>query len=100
MKQNDDSVSIAKAIGIILMVIGHSGCPVGMHHFLSMFHMPLFFFLSGYCFKAYYFDHKKEYLKKRLKSLYLPYVKWAIVFLLLHNIFFRLNIYNPSVLWY
>jgi fucose 4-O-acetylase-like acetyltransferase len=95
MKQNDDSVSIAKAIGIILMVIGHSGCPVGMHHFLSMFHMPLFFFLSGYCFKAYYFDHKKEYLKKRLKSLYLPYVKWAIVFLLLHNIFFRLNIYNP-----
>lgn len=95
MKQNDDSVSISKAIGIILMVIGHSGCPVWMHHFLSMFHMPLFFFLSGYCFKNYYFDHKTEFLKKRLKGLYLPYVKWAIVFLLLHNIFFRLNIYNP-----
>lgn len=47
----DESVTIAKGIGIILMVIGHSGLDGYPTRLIYMFHMPLFFFLSGFCFK-------------------------------------------------
>ena len=40
----DLSVSIAKGIAIILMVMGHAGCPDTMNRCLGMMHMPLFFF--------------------------------------------------------
>lgn len=59
-----------------------------------MFHMPLFFFMSGYCFKETYLDDPKSFVMKRVKGIYLPYIKWSLVFLLFHNIFFYLNIYN------
>ena len=44
-------ISIAKAIGIILMVAGHSGCPALINNFLYLFHMPLFFVCSGYFYQ-------------------------------------------------
>lgn len=47
-KQRDISIDIAKGIGIILVVYGHLACPVAREIFL--FHMPLFFLLSGYFF--------------------------------------------------
>jgi acyltransferase len=51
----DDSIAIAKALGIILVVIGHSTYNAGyqdeVKKFIYMFHMPLFFILSGYFFK-------------------------------------------------
>ena len=39
-------VDVAKGIGIVLVVLGHSGIEFG-HYLIYMFHMPLFFFLSG-----------------------------------------------------
>ena len=51
-----ESVTIAKAIGIILMVVGHSGLGGYPIRFIYLFHMPLFFFLSGYCFKESYLE--------------------------------------------
>src|SRR5574344_1621304 len=90
-------ISTAKALGIIFMVIGHSQCPTLLHNIIYMFHMPLFFFCSGYFFHKL---NEKEailpFIKKKIKGLYLPYIKWSIAFLLLHNIFFSLNIYNDQ----
>lgn len=50
----DDKVTIAKGIGILLMVAAHAGIPDMISKFIVMFHMPLFFFMSGYCFKEKY----------------------------------------------
>ena len=50
----DDKVTIAKGIGILLMVAAHAGIPDMVNRFIVMFHMPLFFFMSGYCFKEKY----------------------------------------------
>ena len=33
---------------------------------------------------------------KRIKGLYLPYIKWTLFFLILHNILFKINIYNDQ----
>ena len=88
-------ISIAKAIGIILMVIGHSGSPTIVCRFLYLFHMPLFFFCSGYFFKDISGESNlKMFCVKRVKGLYWPYLKWSLLFLLLHNVFCYFNIYN------
>ena len=55
MKKRIAWLDTAKGIGIILVVLGHSMSPIltghmvmeSLYKFLYMFHMPLFFFLSG-----------------------------------------------------
>lgn len=92
----DNSVTIAKGIAIILMVMGHAGCPTWLNEYLYMLRMPLFFFMSGYCFKIAYLNDSKTFMKKRIKGIYQPYIKWTLFFLLLHNVFFHLNIYSTE----
>lgn len=93
-------ISIAKALGIILMVVGHSGCPTAICKFIYLFHMPLFFVCSGYFFKE-ISDHTSlfSFYRKRMKGLYLPYLKWSMLFLLLHNTFRYLHI-TESVIYH
>lgn len=95
---NNNSITIAKAIGIILMVVGHSGCPTVLCRFLYLFHMPLFFVCSGFFFKE-ISDRPSLFLfyKKRMKRLYLPYLKWSVFFLLLHNAFSSLSIIKSGL---
>ncbi len=89
-----ESISITKAFGILLMVMAHAGCPKVAHDFIYMFHMPLFFIMSGYCFKLKYVDAPKQFVWRRIKGLYFPYVKYGLLFLIFHNVCFSLNIYN------
>ncbi len=92
-------ISIAKALGIILMVVGHSGCPTTICRFIYLFHMPLFFICSGYFFKDISdWPSLHSFYKKRMKGLYLPYLKWSLLFLLLHNTFRHLHI-TESVIY-
>ena len=74
----DESITIAKAIGIILMVVAHAGIPDMFNHFIVMFHMPLFFFVSGYCFKEKYLSTPAVFVLKRIKGLYVPFVKYSL----------------------
>lgn len=86
-------ISIAKAIGIILMVVGHSGCPIVVGRFIYLFHMPLFFVCSGYFFKKITnLNSLNSYYLRKIKGLYFPYLKWSFLFLFLHNIFKQLHI--------
>jgi len=88
-------MNIAKALGIVAVVIGHSGSPIT--HFIYQWHMALFYFISGYFYKDKYSKDPILLIKKRVKSLYLPYIKYGLLFLFLHNLFFRLNIYSDKV---
>ena len=93
----ENYITIAKAIGISLMVVGHSGCPAILKNFIYYFHMPLFFFCSGYFFHVpTSASSLLSFCKKRVQGLYIPYIKWSLIFLALHNLFFLCNIYNES----
>jgi fucose 4-O-acetylase-like acetyltransferase len=58
--------------------------------------MPLFFFVSGYCFRKAHLEDFKTYTEKRIRRLYLPFIKYGLLFLILHDLFFHLNIYNDT----
>ena len=93
-KFNSDAVAAAKGMTILLMVMLHAGSPKYTNQYVSMFHMPLFFIMSGYCFKAKYLDDAATFVKKRVKGIWWPFVKWVLVFTLLHNVLYELNVYN------
>lgn len=71
--------------GILLVVLGHSGFeePIiqqelaGLHSWIYSFHMPLFFFISGFLFSytnVSFTDIKaEEFLKKKVLRLLVPY---------------------------
>ena len=84
-------MDIAKGIGIMLMVIGHIG--VRYSSLIYLFHMPLFFIISGYFYNSYYDKRPIEFLKRKLKTLYIPYIKINIIFCVLHNFFIRYYLY-------
>lgn len=89
----NSGIAVAKGIGIILMVIGHSGLYGCFYRWIYTFHMPLFFFLSGYLLKDIYFEKPFRFLKNKIRGYYLPFLKWVIPCVILHNVFaeFHLN---------
>src|SRR5574344_373611 len=90
------TISICKGMAIIAMVIGHSECPEWLMQAIYLWHMPLFFITAGYFFKLKYLDNAWDYVERRFKGLYIPFVKWSIFFWLIHNLLFKLNILNEA----
>lgn len=94
--QRNNVISIAKGIAIILMVAGHAEAPWYVTNFIYTFHMPLFFMAAGYCFNRYYVDEPWTFISRRVKGLYFPFLKWSILFLLLHNVWHHFGILNEQ----
>ena len=96
-KNRDIIIDILKGLGIIFMVIGHSGSP--FTSFIYMFHMAIFFIASGYCYSNRKSDDLKSVYRNcigKIKSLWIPYVAWMTVFSLLHNFFIKINVYTDD----
>jgi fucose 4-O-acetylase-like acetyltransferase len=73
-------IDTAKGIGIILVVIGHiclRAVDGGLSWFIFLFHMPLFFILSGMLIKA---EPVGISLRKKTWSLLVPYVTFLVLF--------------------
>lgn len=89
-------VDIAKAIAIILMIIGHEIKNVWVYTFIFSFHMPLFFILSGYTSSE---VHKWKKLKRNIKKLFInSWLLAAIMILLL--VFQQWILYKNINIWH
>lgn len=97
MAQRNTVISITKAIAIILMVIGHAEAPGLITGAIYTFHMPVFFITAGYFFSRKYLDNPWEFCRRRFDGLYVPFVKWALIYLVLHNLWFDLGILNEKI---
>ncbi len=95
-ESRDRAMDFLKGIGIIYVVLGHT-LVNPLHNFIYLFHMPLFYFISGYFYNDKYSDQPVNLIKSRIRTLYIPFIKYEIIFLLLHNIFFRMNLYSDKV---
>ncbi len=68
-------MDVTKGFALLLVVIGHSN--IGkLHFFIYIFHIPIFFIISGYFFKEYPI---KMFLEKKIKSCIIPFVSFGIV---------------------
>ena len=68
-KSRMDYIDIYRAFGIILMVMGHIGFGGKFDKFIHAFHMPMFFFISGFFYKEKCIDIKKYAVDKAKKLL-------------------------------
>lgn len=85
-----------KGVGILYVVLGHTFVNP-MHDFIYLFHMPLFYFISGFLYNDNYSIKPVQLLVSRIKTLYIPFLKYELIFLILHNIFFKIYIYVDNV---
>jgi acyltransferase len=70
----------AKGIGIVLVVMAHSDLDygwVGSH--INAFHMPLFFFLSGFLFSIDKYEGFQAFIRKKSASILVPYFTFALL---------------------
>lgn len=83
--------NIVKGIGIICVVLGHVAS--WSVRYIYLFHLPLFYFVSGYLF-----DEKKygknpiKNIKAKFKSTYCPYLIIYTILVLFHNVFYNLGV--------
>ena len=110
-------IDTAKGIGILLVLIGHSGYPsTHLITWISSFHMPLFFILSGILFAHTGAATKKAkpFLKRKLCSILVPYAAFSILSILASaildydsfpkylwpSLLQTISFYGISVLWF
>ena len=84
-------LDIAKGFGILLVVWAHAGGPFSAQ--IDQFHMPMFFLISGYLYSQK--STVKEYIWKKTKSLYIPFMFWN---LLSYSITYFVTI--PNIEWH
>lgn len=77
-------IDTAKGIGILLVVIGHIQLIPFFHDCIFLFHMPLFFFISGTLFKKN--ESWKNCFTKKIIHLLLPYPFFMFLFVPLRYI--------------
>lgn len=56
-----------------------------------------FFLCMGYFFNPEHVARPAEYVERRARQLYLPFLKWAILLLVLHNLWFPLGLLSETV---
>lgn len=73
-------IDIAKAIGIIFVLINHAELQLGFVTFLGgMFYMPVFFVLSGYTYKDNCDESMKTFIVNKAKRLLIPYACFQLI---------------------
>ncbi|MBR5660181.1 MAG: acyltransferase family protein [Bacteroidales bacterium] len=98
------SIDIAKGTGISLVVLGHlidyfGAGLIGTYRFIYLFHVPLFFFLSGLFFKEK--EGVGDCLKKKFFRLFIPYLLANIFFFAVEMVRARLmgDAYDGNMSW-
>ena len=74
-------IDVAKFFFIVAIVLGHALNDGVLRMYVFSFHVPAFFFISGYTSKG--IDRKfSEYLIKRVKGILIPYFAFSILSIL------------------
>ncbi len=78
-KNRIETVDILRALGIILMLMGHVGFGGKFDRYIHSFHMPVFFVISGFLYKTKSEITVPIMIAKKAKRLLIPYVFYALV---------------------
>lgn len=70
-------LDLFRAFGIILMLMGHIKFGSIFDKWIHAFHMPMFFFVSGWFYKQK--DNSRHQIIRKVKTLLLPYIVFELV---------------------
>lgn len=93
-------VDVAKGIGVLLMILHHCIARAGTAYavvikiagFILSFHMPLFFFLSGYVYRN---KDTRAFFAERISGLLLPVLAFQALNMAISIVLDGLNCVNP-----
>jgi fucose 4-O-acetylase-like acetyltransferase len=89
-------IDTLKGFGITLVVFAHYSIPAALDTYIFSFHMPLFFFISGFLFNfVKYSESTRNFVRGRFKSLIIPYFGFAVLTCLFY--FLLDEAYSPGV---
>jgi len=77
LAERDASLDVVRIVGIVAIVAGHTLPGSVLHDVLFIWHVPIFFFLSGYLWSR--GRTMKDEASRRSKTLVKPYVFWFVV---------------------
>lgn len=80
-----DYVDYVKGFAMLLVIMGHVGFGDGFSKFIHGFHVPIFFFVSGYLHK----NNVKPFatvLKKKFSTLIVPYLFFGLIGVVIYAI--------------
>jgi acyltransferase len=72
-------IDTTRGINIFLVVLGHTILPYAWQVYVFSFHMPLFFFLSGYLFNPKKYPDFWQFIIKKARSLLIPYLFFCLL---------------------
>lgn len=93
MRERKCWIDYLKAIAIYLVILGHLPDELHIKWGIYLFHMPLFFIISGYLYKP---RKVKDEIKKVITQLFLPYMFYGLGLIGLYC--FMRNTFNISLL--
>lgn len=85
-------IDILKGLGIILVILGHLRVSHDLLNYIYLFHMPLFFFISGYLMDVEKYNSINQLVKKKTKSLLVPYITFSIISIICYSVFGEIDI--------
>ncbi len=90
------SFSILKAFVVILLVWVSCTAFPEVESFLGTVALPSLFIGMGYFFNVSNVTKPAEYVERRLRGYYMPFLGWAILLLLLHNLWFHIDLLSTT----
>lgn len=96
----------AKGFGILMVCIGHActnrsstvACQMAdLIRFVTLFHMALFFFINGMLYQTKYSERPLLGSIKKFRAYYVPFVKYNLLFWLLHNLFVKFHLISGNL---
>lgn len=87
--QRDSTIDVMKGIGIICVVLAHITTIYSLRNIIYSFHMPLFFFLSGYFFS---YKSSSDLIKISSKKLIIPYFIFSFISIFIITIYKQFNL--------
>ncbi|WP_418214677.1 acyltransferase family protein [Bacteroides difficilis] len=93
MEDRNHIIDTAKGYGMILVIAGHL-FTYGSYpfNFIFSFHMPLFFFLSGFLFTLEKYPNSRYLFKKIFRTMIATYLFFIIIGFFLYAVSGRLNL--------
>ena len=97
--ERDKSIDVLRAIAILFVIFGHVTHIGELRQYIWSFHMPLFFFISGFLFNRNKYESTRAFLKVKINGLIIPYIFFCLI-TLVYWILIESRVRSWGMTWY